>query len=132
MFGFTKLQIAGPITVNDNTQPREKQHLASPDLLDVIDVWNTIQGEGPFAGCPATFVRLAGCNLKCTLCDTDYTSKRRVMSLLELVTWIRTLCASDLVVITGGEPFRQNVNKLVEVLLGYGYKVQVETNGTLT
>lgn len=118
--------------MDTNTQRQEKQFLASPDILDVIEVWNTIQGEGPFAGCPATFVRLAGCNFQCTLCDTDYTSSRQAISLLELVTQIRSLCASGLVVVTGGEPFRQNINKLVEVLLGYGYKVQVETNGSLT
>jgi organic radical activating enzyme len=101
-------------------------------LLDVHSVFGTIQGEGPFAGMPAVFCRLAGCNLQCSGCDTDYTTGRGGMSVEDIV---RTVCnqpiKTDLVVLTGGEPFRQNVAPLVDLLLGKDYRVQLETNGTL-
>lgn len=115
--------------------------------LDVINVWSTIQGEGPFAGVLSTFVRLAGCNLKCPLCDTQYTKGRRQFSIPDLVSQIALVqrpvplygrpigvtkySVNPLVVITGGEPFRQpNVFHLIEALLDGGFSVQVETNGT--
>jgi len=99
--------------------------------LEVHSIFDTIQGEGPFSGVPAVFVRLAGCNLRCPLCDTDYTSVREVM---EIDTIVKTVAAlafpSRLVVITGGEPFRQNIRPLVVELLLKQFKVQIETNGT--
>ena len=61
----------------------QKQEGYSKDLignsLEVVDLWQTIQGEGPFAGMRAIFIRLAGCNLQCPFCDTDYTSKRETL-----------------------------------------------------
>jgi len=101
-----------------------------PNVLQVHSVFNTIQGEGPFVGRPATFIRLAGCNLQCPLCDTDYTSmvwELHVTKILELMDEK----PYELIVITGGEPFRQNITRLIHFLLGEGYIVQVETNGTL-
>lgn len=88
----------------------------------------TIQGEGPFAGRPALFVRLAGCNLQCPACDTEYTSGATEWDVYELAERIRDY-EPHLVVITGGEPFRQNLFLLIEGLLYRGAKVQVETNG---
>lgn len=86
-------------------------------------------------GQPAVFIRLAGCNLQCPGCDTSYTDGRVMRD-------IRTICAKvrelthhlnyyPLVVITGGEPFRQNIGKLVDKLIAAGHTVQIETNGTL-
>jgi len=102
----------------------------------VEDPWWTIQGEGPFAGRPSVFVRLAGCNLQCPNCDTDYTSTRKKMSPAELVHLIQTtipltVFRPPLIVLTGGEPFRQNLLPLFTMLDKRGYEVQVETNGTL-
>ncbi len=100
--------------------------------LDIIDVWNTIQGEGPLAGMPATFVRLAGCNLQCPLCDTDYTTDRYPVSVKALVDRIEENHAPGrLIVLTGGEPFRQRIDPFVNVLLYRKFIVQIETNGTL-
>lgn len=118
-----------------NTQPVEMPR-TSPDAIELHSVWRTIQGEGPFAGFPATFVRLAGCNLRCPLCDTDYTSKRKVVTpdyILRLATELEPVprLGTDLVVITGGEPFRQDISLLVERLLYCDFIVQVETNGTI-
>lgn len=119
-----------------NTQPIEKLALNKDGKLDVQSVFHTIQGEGPFAGYPAIFVRLAGCNLQCPGCDTDYTSDRYLYSLPDLLKEIEQTndfpdSAKPLIVITGGEPFRQNITPLCNILVYNGYKVQVETNGTL-
>ncbi|TQE98145.1 MAG: 7-carboxy-7-deazaguanine synthase QueE [Spiribacter salinus] len=102
-------------------------------MLDVVAIFSTIQGEGPFSGVPAVFIRLAGCNLQCPFCDTDYTSGRRELNNALLVDAVRSEhpLGVGLVVITGGEPFRQDIGKLIACLVDQGYAVQVETNGTL-
>lgn len=114
-----------------NSQPTEKRERYG--LLEVHSVWPTIQGEGPYAGRPAVFVRLAGCNLQCPMCDTDYTSKRSLMTPGQLVSIIGSNVLSSspgLVVITGGEPFRQDLIELEGILARAYYDVQIETNGT--
>lgn len=136
-----------------NTQKPTKQERSDDGSLSVFSIFHTIQGEGPFAGHRATFIRLVGCNLQCPLCDTDYTSKSRRMGLHDIlvevndVSKVESVLYEDrdeqlsppsigasslaLVVITGGEPFRQNIIPLVEELVQSGFTVQVETNGTL-
>jgi organic radical activating enzyme len=116
-----------------NTQTPEGVAVRPDGHLEVVDVFDTIQGEGPFVGVPAVFVRLAGCNLQCPLCDTDYTSDRRWIDPRELVAQIHACgpVCRKLVVITGGEPFRQNLRVLIIKLTVHGYHVQIETNGTL-
>jgi organic radical activating enzyme len=98
-------------------------------LYSVHEIFSTIQGEGPFAGVPATFIRLAGCNLQCTGCDTDYTGGKE-MTRQEIA---KSVDPDRLVVITGGEPFRQNLFDLLDTLLNRNIKrvVQIETNGTI-
>lgn len=104
--------------------------------LDVVKVFSTIQGEGPFAGTPAIFVRLAGCNVQCPVCDSDYTSDRKMYTPLELFqavidtnAWLPKI---PLVVITGGEPFRQNFIPFLNTLSPSRVAaVQIETNGLL-
>lgn len=117
-----------------NIQPIEKTRLYDGSL-EVHSVFRTIQGEGPYTGHPAVFVRLAGCNLKCPLCDTDYTSSRKLVPVQELVDRVAQFHRAEgmrpLVVITGGEPFRQNLTQFVVKLIDRGFRVQVETNGTL-
>ena len=115
-----------------NLQPIEKLAYRNDGLLEVHSIFNTIQGEGPFTGQNAVFVRLAGCNLACPKCDTDYTSERELMHPIEVFAKIKGFDAPNkLVVITGGEPFRQNISELVVELIVKGFKVQIETNGTL-
>jgi 7-carboxy-7-deazaguanine synthase len=105
--------------------------------LDVQQIFATIQGEGPNTGKPAVFLRLGGCNLACEFCDTEFESfKSRNTD--DVIKEIKTLSFStggirskDLVVITGGEPFRQNIEYLCERLLAERFKVQIETNGTI-
>lgn len=126
-----------------NNQPIEKkrptrQH-SSDVVLDVHSIFHTIQGEGPFSGHRAVFVRLAGCNLQCPRCDTDYTSSRIPMTPAEILDRVnvfekdaeRPEHTRPLVVLTGGEPFRQDIVPLVQTLAINDYQVQIETNGTL-
>jgi len=115
-----------------NKQLPEKKDLREDGVLLIHSIFYTIQGEGPFAGHPAIFVRLAGCNLQCPMCDTDYTSTRFALSPSALVNEFDTFeRRRALVVITGGEPFRQTLFMAVHALLAAGYRVQIETNGTL-
>jgi len=115
-----------------NNQPPEKRVIDSNGLLEVHSIFNTIQGEGPFCGTPAVFVRLAGCNLQCPACDTEYTSNRVLYDPERILKEIKKYRSEGLVVITGGEPFRQNLTPLLDRLVGTGFYVQIETNGTLS
>lgn len=118
------------------TNPLRKQDLWTGDLgghLNVHSMWFTLQGEGPFSGIPAVFIRLWGCNLKCYWCDTDFESSCQQMSAEAIVQHIKTIRGpANLVVITGGEPFRQNISRLVTNLNRSGIIVQIETAGSLT
>lgn len=116
-----------------NTQPAEPlASQADGNTLAINSIFYTIQGEGPFAGSPAVFIRLAGCNLQCPMCDTEYV-KRRIMSVDMIVDRYFDFAEKrqPIVVITGGEPFRQNISLLINRLLRLCVTVQIETNGTL-
>lgn len=118
-----------------NNQIILKQEKEFTEIFMVNDIFYTIQGEGPFAGTPAVFIRLMGCNLQCPRCDTEY-SDGREMKVSEILKKVYRKLPSNgikhpLVVITGGEPFRQNIYLLVQSLLENQFKVQIETNGTL-
>lgn len=115
-----------------NTQPKEKLSTRKDGKVEVHSIFETIQGEGLYAGQPSIFVRLAGCNLDCPWCDTIYTGDEvRLMAPATVIGAIQKLSNHKLVVITGGEPFRQDFSDLAYDLVLKGYTVQVETNGTL-
>jgi len=111
-----------------NTQKPEKDALRTDGLIEIIEVFKTIQGEGPFSGTPATFIRMAGCSLQCPFCDTQYTEGRYWIQEEDLIDRI-VEAGNQLVVLTGGEPFRQNLRTLTGSLVREGFKVQIETNG---
>lgn len=101
----------------------------------------TLQGEGPSAGRPASFIRLSGCLLACRWCDTPYTwdwtrfdrsAEQRRMPVADVAAWALGQPAG-LVVITGGEPLLQarQLAGLVPALTGAGLEVEIETSGTL-
>jgi len=118
-----------------NIQPIEKSLKSEGTYLNVHSLFYTIQGEGPFSGMPAVFIRLAGCNLQCPSCDTEYTQGRKEIEAVVLAKMAQDLFPvtnkEQLVVITGGEPFRQNIIPLIEHLQDRDMTVQIETNGTL-
>lgn len=105
---------------------------SSGEILDVKSIFKTIQGEGPFVGVPAVFIRLGGCNLACTFCDTDF-ENYNTLSVDEIVSTVLSLASNTikLIVITGGEPLRQPISLLCEKLLQCDLKIQIETNGSL-
>lgn len=112
-----------------------KQEQTDGQQLWVQEIFLTLQGEGPLAGEPAVFIRLAGCNLRCHFCDTDFESSQWHPQLEELLTSVKLARGAynnpHLVVLTGGEPLRQNVLPLIRLLSIAGYHVQIETAGTL-
>lgn len=114
------------------TNPLRKKEQTDGLSLRVQKIWHTIQGEGPFAGCPAVFIRLAGCNLRCYFCDTDFESGYgNVMSVGDVLDQVRSFISyPSLVVITGGEPFRQNILPLCNALVFSSFRTQLETAGT--
>jgi 7-carboxy-7-deazaguanine synthase len=100
------------------------------DTLTINEIFYSIQGESTFAGQPCVFVRLTGCDLRCTYCDTEYAfyeGKRR--SLDEIVAEVEKH-PCKLVEVTGGEPLLQKrVHKLMSRLADDGYTVLIETSG---
>lgn len=94
----------------------------------------TIQGEGPFVGELAVFLRLHGCNLRCTFCDTSFSDPDDPISdavTIDKMVWEASEGRTGLVVITGGEPMRQNLLPLIHLLKAKrGAVVQIETAGT--
>lgn len=99
--------------------------------LFVQEIFPTLQGEGPLAGTPAIFIRLGGCNLACSFCDTEFESFS-ALTLHEVLTQVAGCRLQEkLIVLTGGEPLRQNIVPLCEALIAEGFTVQIETNGTL-
>jgi len=100
-------------------------------LVKVNEIFYSIQGESSYAGFPCVFIRLTGCNLNCTYCDTKYARKKgRKMSFEKILKAVGRY-DTPLVEITGGEPLLQeDTPQLVQVLLDKGYRVLIETNGT--
>ena len=112
-----------------NIQPVSPQDIHLDGSLEVHSIFPTIQGEGPFCGQRAVFVRLEKCNLCCPNCDTQYTLPTpNRMSVPDIFDEINQY-GFDLVVITGGEPFRQNISPLCQILIDSCYQVQIESNG---
>lgn len=129
-----------------NVGPANYKHFKKDELL-VTKIFYTVQGEGPFAGHPAVFIRLAGCNrgrkedMGCQFCDTHFTYATGVPQSFteiekELLGCLRGIHTSSsvkrmLVVITGGEPMMQdNLSWFVMHLADAGYRnIQIESNG---
>ena len=100
--------------------------------LLVNEIFYSIQGESIYSGRPCIFVRLTGCNLRCSYCDTRYAYEEGVnMELTEIMNRIAAYMCR-LVEITGGEPLLQSETPtLIYRLLENGYEVMLETNGSL-
>lgn len=103
--------------------------------LRIVEIFPSIQGEGMRQGEPTIFVRLAGCELRCSFCDTKYAWEGgRDMPPEEVVaaiTRIRRRFPARWVSLTGGEPFLQDLRRLARRIRKEGLKIQVETSGVL-
>lgn len=100
-------------------------------MYPIIEIFTSIQGEGFHMGKGTTFIRVAGCNLRCSWCDTENSfdlTKAEWMSAEEIVG--KEQFPHDHVVITGGEPTLYNLGPLVKELHTLGKYVAIETNGT--
>lgn len=103
--------------------------------MKIIEIFNSIDGEVNkyYQGCFSTFVRLAGCNLNCKMCDTPLAhSKGEEVSYEDILKYIEKFGCKK-ITITGGEPLLdlKNFQNLVDILLEHDYKISVETNGTI-
>ena len=101
--------------------------------MQITEIYKSLQGESTHAGLPCVFVRLTGCNLRCSWCDSEYTFHGgRRMSRQEVYDEVKRLSPiGGLVEITGGEPMLQvrELVPLMEQLLEGGYRVLLETSG---
>jgi organic radical activating enzyme len=97
-------------------------------IYRINEIFNSLQGEGYNQGRQVTFIRLSGCNLKCSWCDTDHTDNTP-MSVKEILDKIdKYNCRS--VIITGGEPTIYNLTPLLTALKENNYWIGIESNGT--
>jgi 7-carboxy-7-deazaguanine synthase len=101
-------------------------------MLQLAEIFYSVQGEGFYTGTPAVFVRLAGCNLACAFCDTDY-AVHFFSTVGDVVGRVRAQGAScPMVVLTGGEPLAQTQTlSLIDALRRDGRRVHIESNGTI-
>ena len=100
--------------------------------LPVTEIFFSIQGESSYSGQPCAFVRLTGCNLRCSYCDTEYAFEGGVPMSLPEITAQLDRYPTDLVEITGGEPLLHSLaHTLIRRLLAAGKRVLIETGGSL-
>lgn len=102
-------------------------------FLNLIEIFQSVQGETSYAGLPTTFIRLAACNLRCSWCDTTYSFGRgEPVSLDTILTKVREF-GCPYICITGGEPLLQkNVYPLMQTLCDLGFHLSLETGGSLS
>ena len=102
-------------------------------MIKINEIYLSVQGESTHTGLPCIFIRLTGCNLRCSWCDTAYAfHEGKNMSIDEILQKVENF-GIHLVEITGGEPLMQdNVYTLMRKLIKKGYKVMLETGGSIS
>jgi 7-carboxy-7-deazaguanine synthase len=106
--------------------------MAFADLL-ITEIFHSLQGETSLSGVPFAFIRLTGCNLRCTYCDSSYAFKGGTrMNIEQILAEIEPYRVKN-VLLTGGEPLLQRqTSKLLEALNARGYQVSIETHGEVS
>jgi 7-carboxy-7-deazaguanine synthase len=101
-------------------------------MLEVTEIYKSVQGESTYMGLPCVFIRLTGCNLRCVWCDTAHAfHDGEKLSILQIIDKVKSYDIK-LVEITGGEPLLQKeVFPLMESLIKNEFKVMLETSGSL-
>ena len=103
--------------------------------MKVSEIFKSIEGEGLRTGLPAVFIRLHGCNLRCSYCDSMYAvegSDYKQMSVAQILDAVKEFSSITHVTLTGGEPLiHQDVEDLLSQLSDNDYRVNIETNGTV-
>lgn len=101
--------------------------------MKIYSIFKSLQGEGLTIGAPTTFIRTSGCPLRCTYCDTPQAfDKGEQMSLDDIMKKVKQMKCSH-VCLTGGEPLAQkDAAKLIQMILGDGYNLVIETNGAMS
>jgi 7-carboxy-7-deazaguanine synthase len=101
----------------------------------VNEIFSSINGEGTLSGELAIFIRLSGCNLRCSYCDTVYAQKNNAgkeLLLDEIIKEVQQHKGIKNITLTGGEPLlKPNINQLLESLASLGYLINIETNGSV-
>ena len=102
-------------------------------MLNISEIFYSLQGESSFAGKLCVFIRFAGCNLRCKYCDTKYSYKSDLLlTIPKIIEKIEQYQPTKLVEITGGEPLLQDeVYPLFEKLTNQNYEILLETNGSV-
>ena len=99
-------------------------------MYELVEIFESLQGEGRNTGRPCVFIRFSGCNLKCPWCDTDV-AKKFSASLVDIMKELKQYRTKS-VILTGGEPtLVKEMPELVAALKKEGYWIGVETNGTI-
>jgi len=102
-------------------------------MLKLVEIFCSIQGESTYAGLPCIFIRLAGCNQRCSYCDTEYSFDSVFeMEIEDILKEVKKHSPINLVEITGGEPLLQaEVYDLMQTLIDENYDILLETNGSI-
>ena len=102
---------------------------SSANKYSVNEIFYSVEGEGFFSGCPAVFVRFAGCTMHCAWCDTKYAQKTNFNLTAEQILKKIAVYPCKTVVLTGGEPTERNLIPLLKLLKENKYQIHLETNG---
>ena len=98
-------------------------------MRKINEIFYSLQGEGHHEGYPSVFIRFSGCNLSCPFCDTKH-DKGIFMDDDAIIHAVK-LYKADWIVLTGGEPCRHDLTELTSRLVAEGFRVQIETSGTM-
>lgn len=121
----------GTMTVPDGVfwHVEEEKKMERQTVYKVNEIFETIQGEGFFTGEPVIFVRLSGCSMGCEFCDTKYSQEIHYNLTAEQILRQLENFTKKRVVISGGEPFEQDLAQLLCALNRENYDISIETNG---